>query len=637
MLVRLFVILIPLLLASGAATAVSLKQSPSTQTPATVSGEQKRWHPLIIDFAGPYAHETGIAPNPFLDYRLQVTFNGPNGRVYHVPGFFAGDGQGHGSGSVWRVIFAPDAAGAWHYTASFRAGTNIAVDLDPIAGVPHSFDGAAGTVHIAPLSCDEPGFLRWGRLEYVGDHYLKFAGGDYWIKGGTDSPENFMAYAGFDNTFSQGGIIHDFIHFYPDHVADWREGDPNFVSQDTGYDAKGIIGALNYLASQHVNSIYFLPMNLGGDGQDTYPFISPANNAYAKTHYDISKLHQWGIVFDHAQRQGIALQLVLAETENENEEWLDGGQLGVERKLFFRELIARFGHLLALKWNLSEENDFPPHLVFAFTDYIQALDWSRHPLGLHSHINSFTHYEYMLGDPRFTNSSIQYTANLAGSHVEYWRAASAQAGQPWVLDMDENADALSPGDSIANDLRRRILYPVYFSGGNIEWYMGYHNLPVGGDINLENFRTRETMWRYTWYARQFMMENLPFWEMMPQDQLLNINDASRGAGEVFTKPGQIYAVYMPLPGGSLNLTAAPGLFTMRWFQPNTGEFVGQPVTVAGGSWLDFGEPPSRPNGDWVVLLERIPPAAHQLPGAHTLFLPMIFLTPDRTCPPGPIP
>ena len=37
-------------------------------------------------------------------------------------------------------------------------------------------------------------------------------------------------------------------------------------------------------------------------------------------------------------------------------ESLDGGKLGIERKLYCRELIARFGHALALNWNIGEEN-----------------------------------------------------------------------------------------------------------------------------------------------------------------------------------------------------------------------------------------------------------------------------------------
>src|SRR5687767_14647084 len=101
----------------------------------TVSGWLKAWHPIALSFTGPSASETSASPNnPFLDYRLQVTFTGPSGQKYVVPGFFAGDGNGGATGNVWRAHFSPDEAGAWSYKASFRQGTNVAVDLSPTAG-----------------------------------------------------------------------------------------------------------------------------------------------------------------------------------------------------------------------------------------------------------------------------------------------------------------------------------------------------------------------------------------------------------------------------------------------------------------------------------------------------------------------
>ena len=51
------------------------------------------------------------------------------------------------------------------------------------------------------------GFMRDGRLEYVGEHYLKQADGAYWIKGGIDSPGKLLWYAGFDNTIDQPGGV----------------------------------------------------------------------------------------------------------------------------------------------------------------------------------------------------------------------------------------------------------------------------------------------------------------------------------------------------------------------------------------------------------------------------------------------
>ncbi len=41
--------------------------------PGKVSGELKRWHRVTIDFAGPETSERA-EPNPFRDFRLDVTF-----------------------------------------------------------------------------------------------------------------------------------------------------------------------------------------------------------------------------------------------------------------------------------------------------------------------------------------------------------------------------------------------------------------------------------------------------------------------------------------------------------------------------------------------------------------------------------
>lgn len=568
-----------------------------------VSDNRYKWHPLTVDFTGPFANETDDSPNPFLDYRLQVTFTSPNGQTYDVPGFFAGDGNGGGSGTVWRVRFSADAVGTWKYKASFVSGPGIAVGETPF-GSPIAFDGAEGKFFISDPPCNAEGFLTQGRLEYVGEHYLKFRDGSYWIKGGTDSPENFLGYAGFDNTVDQGGLVSNFLHYYTPHLGHWQDGDPYFVSADTGIDSKGIIGALNYLAQKNVNSIYFLPMNLGGDGQETYPFVAPERTAYNKTHYDISKLEQWTQVLEHAQRNGIAIQMMLAETEPDNELWLDDGALGRERKLFYREMVARFGHLLALKWNLSEENDYSVESLQAFAGYIDELDWANHPIAVHTHLNDFDYYMALRGDERFSATAVQYTTDLAGSHVENWRNLSSESGRKWVIDMDENFDSLTSWNE--RELRKTILYRVYFSGGNLEWYLGYHNLPLGGDLRLEDFSTRKQMWDYTWYARRFMQDHLPFWEMGPMDHLLTNEALTWTQGQVFAKEGEVYAIYLSdaSNGGLLDLRAAPHTFKMRWYNPETGQFAETVRWVTGGGILGLGLPPDRPNEDWVILLER---------------------------------
>ena len=121
-----------------------------------VSGELKQWHAVVVTFDGPQSSETAT-PNPFVDYRLDVTFTGPSGQTYKVPGYYAADGNagetGSTAGNKWRVKFCPDAAGTWRYTASFVQGTKIAAQ--PTGGTSAGyFDGTTGSFVVA--ATDKP-------------------------------------------------------------------------------------------------------------------------------------------------------------------------------------------------------------------------------------------------------------------------------------------------------------------------------------------------------------------------------------------------------------------------------------------------------------------------------------------------
>ena len=570
----------------------------------TFDGPLVKWHTLNLTFRGSEMSESDDAPNPFLDRRLNVTFESPEGQSFLVPGFFNGNGHGNGRGRIWQVNFSPNTPGVWHYSASFRAGDSVAVSLASEAGSPLEFDGASGAFVVQSRDEHAEGFLSQGLLQYVGEHYLKHADGGYFVKGGTDSPENLFGFKGFDDVTDAGGV--GILHEYASHVADWEVGDPTFQSNSSGVSGKGLIGALNYLGSQHVNSVYFLPMNLGGDGQDTHPFLGTQNNAFNKRHYDISRLAQWATVFEHAQRKGILLHFVLAETETANETWLDGGNLGVERKLFYRELNARFGSCLALKWNLCEENDYSIAKLEEFASYIDAVDAYDHPIAVHTHPNNFQDYFGLVGNPLFSATSIQFDPNLAEGEVEQWRELSQSSGRKWIIDMDEN-NPWNTGlmDHNTDDLRKRVLYDVYFSGGQVEWYFGYHELPLGGDLRCEDFRTRQEMWEDMWHARNFMQTQLPFWEMEPKDGLLSGENTDFGGGEVFAKLGEVYAIYLPnaSSGGTLNLAHAEHALRARWFNPRTGEFLPGAQLFPGGGTVSFDPPPEQPSEDWVLLVK----------------------------------
>ena len=602
---------------------IVLSGIPSEVFPQVNSGERKVWYTIGLDFNGPSASAPDNSPNPFLDYRLQVIFTGPGGQVYNVPGFFDGDGKGGPSGTVWRGLFTPDEPG-WHYRAVMKKGDKIAISTDPMAGNSVSINNSEGDFQIIPMDVNAPGFYGKGRLVHEnGSYYLKTLGdGKYWIKGGTDSPENFLACSDFSNTVLNADRP-EWHHTYAAHVKDWKEGDPTW---DNG-KGRGIIGALNYLSEHHVNSIYVLLMNIGGDGKDVNPFAGKVNPEGApgddNLHFDITKLRQWETVFEHAQKEGINIQMVLGEGEEANKKELDDAQLGTERKLYYREMIARFSHFNALEWNISEEYDidpFPlkPDVVKEFAEYIKKVDPYHHPLTVHNcRANGFDPF---IGNRSFDLTSFQYYPEAKeteffygyGQITESLRRKARDSGKPIAIYMDEFCQA-SRNDDDAHDprgfpyssgqsfIRKEVLWPVLLSGGGgIEF--------ISGDLlSLDDFSTLEPLWNYAWYARKFMMENLPYWEMKPMDYLLN-NEGSGyyEDGQVFAKPGECYVVYLPvatLPG-TLNLYKDKGEFRMRWYDPRRGQFEGKEKIIQGGQPVRFEQSPSSAGEDWVILLQK---------------------------------
>ncbi|MEE2938758.1 MAG: DUF5060 domain-containing protein [Planctomycetota bacterium] len=578
-------------------------------TASTRPGRPSALSPVEVRFQGPWATETGEAPNPFLDLRMSVRFDGPSGRSITVPGFFDADGDRGDSGNLWAARFLPPIPGPWTATVSMRRGAAVAASTDPTAGTPEPIlDGRTHSFHVEPLSPAATGFYRLGTLADAGRHHRKFEFGPYFLKAGTNSPENFLAIRCLDDITKSGG--EGLLHEYAPHVQDWRQGDPVLDRGNVTDDGRGVIGAINYLSDAGVNSLFMMVMNLGGDGLDVYPFLGPRRRAFDKTHYDTSRLRQWDRIFSHAQARGISLSLVMNETEVDNELWLDDGALGVERRIFYREMVGRFGHHPAIRWNICEENDFTVAQLDAFAGWIKSLDGDGHAIAIHNNPNDLALFQSLASNPNFDAASLQFDPDLADAQVEQVRAWTEQAGRPWLVHADEQGPwQIGLTDQNAADTRKRILYDAVFSGGGVEFYFGYHPLPLGGDLSVEDFRTRAEMWSAASHARAFVEGCLPFWDMAPSDALVQGESQAFGGAECLAKAGEVYAIYFPraTDTGRLALQGTTGPFQLEWFDPRTGEFVGGAVDLGpGGTTRDLPLPPSDPDEDWVALVRRGP-------------------------------
>jgi len=576
--------------------AVSWSQAASGQ----VTGELKKWHKVTLTFDGPATSEAAD-PNPFLDYRLNVAFTHDNsGKSYLVPGYFAADGDaantGAESGSKWHVHFAPDSVGTWMYSVSFRKGPNVAVNDQKNAGQGAGFmDGQTGSFKIGLTDKTGRDFRAKGMLQYVGKHHLRFAEtGEYFLKCGADAPENFLAYSDFDGDFKTDGHKDNFIKDWGPHIKDWRQSDPTW----RGGKGKGIIGAVNYLASQGMNVFSFLTLNIGGDDQNVFLYTTYDE----RLRMDVSRLAQWEILFEHADKLGMYLHFKTMETENEL--LLDKGDLGVERKLYYRELIARFAHHLALNWNLGEEiNDATTEQKVAWANYFWTHDPYQHHIVIHN--MGDPHYDLLGGASKLTGFSLQTSKpdfSQVHSRTRDYIDRSVAAGKPWVVACDEPGDAThalitDEEDPTHDNARKNGLWGNIMAGGaGVEWYFGYQH--PHSDLTCQDYRTRENMWTQCRYALEFFRKyEIPFWETKCEDELTENTD-----DYVLCKPGEVYLVYLK-HGGKVEVNVATGKFTYGWFNPRTGDGLDGLLRTGSVNDAHKVEVAAPDANDWLLMVE----------------------------------
>ena len=608
-----------------------LPRQPDGNGRMGLSGELKQWHTFTLTLNGPYAHEQDNAPNPFTDYRLQVTFTHSDGTSYNVPGYFAADGEAANtsaqSGTKWRVNFVPDRVGVWQYKVDFRTGDSVALDSKIKGERVVLLDGKSGSMQVGPSNKSGRDLRAHGRLQYVGRNYLQFAGSKkYFLKAGADAPETLLGYADFDNTIA-GKPQKVPLKTWAPHVKDWNDGDPTWKDGK----GKGLIGAVNYLSGKGCNAFSFLTYNAGGDGDNVWPFIQRDD----KLHYDCSKLDQWGIVFDHGTRKGMYLHFKMQETENDDHrrhraeggvpECLDNGDLGPQRRLYCRELIARFGHNLALNWNLGEENTQTTDQQQAMIDFIAETDPYGHNIVVHTFPNEQDKvYDALIGDKsQLTGVSLQ-NSGIKDTHHQTvkWVRQSMESGKPWIVAFDESGTAAhgqcpdlgyrgfdgkdGSGKMIytEHEVRRQTLWGTLMGGGaGVEYYFGYQF--AENDLICEDWRSRDRSWDYCRIAINFFSDHsVPIHEMRPSDELVG-NESNDNSKYCLAKPGEVYVVYLPEGGTTmLDLSEATGMFTVDWFNPRTGGKLsrGEVSTIDGGSNVSIGNAPD--GDDWVALIRK---------------------------------
>lgn len=335
--------------------ATSAYDVPPTPTSVygQVSGELRQWHKVTIGFRGPPASETGMtvpgihrAPTPFADYRLDVAFvHDETGKQFVVPGYYATDGNAANnhsvSGSVWVVHFTPPLTGRYRWKAKFTEGTYAAVL--GIGNPGHFFDGALGSFEVQSSDKTDISDIRStkGRLTQTDEGNLQFADGTPYDDGlGANATIDLLEYSEFDvapAAAAANSIQRPSLKSYEKYYS---RGQGRTFANGKGTE---LMGAINYIASKGTPNVVTATVL---QGNRTFPFRSTTN----LLQFDVSKLEQWGAMFDYASEKGLLIQMFLGD----NHELLQHGDM-YERTLYFREMIARFGHIPAIVWNLEQD------------------------------------------------------------------------------------------------------------------------------------------------------------------------------------------------------------------------------------------------------------------------------------------
>ncbi len=612
-----------------AALFLSFAQTALAQT---VDGAGARFETVTLTVEGPEMDER-TGSNPFADVRLDwIVSHGET--TWTIPGYFDGCGKaadnGCTSGNIWRAHFVPPLEGNFDWEVEFRSGPDMAVSPSPGQGLEGN--GTTGTFMVSGQSSD-PVRAR-GLLRYTGESYYRYSGdSSVFFKFGPDAPENMLAYSGFDATPN----FKDFRKSWLAHTDDLKS---DGISELWGSDRSGagLLGMFDYLADAGANSVSMLLWNAGGDDRNVFPHLLAVpvtqyekmkpreqwDAGLVQDRFDLSKLDQWQRALSYADMRGLHLHFKLQETENDS--FMDDGALGRTRKLYMREMVARFGHFLALTWNLGEENVQHPGDVRHIATYLGALDPYDHPLVLHSYPDQKQRYRAFLGpDTPLNGLSLQGRQDDISDlrfDVINWINEAKLAGKPLVMAYDEpgradggagvdpdypNAQLPSERElSLDPDLFLRSgLWNALTAGANgVEAYYGYKT--GCSDLDCQDHRTRARLWREGRIALDFFRQHVGdrAASMKAADHLTRAREDF-----VFAHPGEFYVI---VPGEEAELImetgGIEGQFSVRWFdRVNGGDLqTGSIAQVTNQRRrTKMGIPPEGGSGKWVAVVERL--------------------------------
>jgi hypothetical protein len=481
----------------------------------------------------------GSYRNPFTDVRLTATLVSPSGKSVEREGFYDGE-------STWRIRYAPDAVGRWHWTS--RAQPE---DTGLTAG--GTFECVESDVH-GPLRVNTGNPLWFTYADGTPVYLLAF---HIWRSDVLEASTlaqtlDFAKDRGFNAILSP--------HLESSHMA-WErtaEGKPDFSRLNLAV-WRGLDRTLRLTAER---GMVLIPFSiLGGTNRLPAP-RDPAGGDLLLCYW----VARWG-GFWNATYQPFS-------------EWEEG---------YKEPEILRIGQRLY-------ELDGGQHLISvhsrnASSETVQRATWF-----------SYHTIQDKLGERTGQDKKTEGNSDPA----KFRRFAELYRRVPKPILAQEclwegNYYQGEPGLDV--DLLRRGAWVIALSGGQINYAdevvpprRSQRKEDMGAPLTFSDLGTavRPRGELYPALTRLAgLMRSLPF-------QRLTVRPELASTGICLAEAGHRYVVYTPAGGEvRVDLKQAPGEFIAQWFNPRTGERTPK-TTVDGGQERGLSAPDTN---DWVLLLE----------------------------------
>jgi hypothetical protein len=632
---------------------------------------------ITLGFEGPFASETGTTQrrseyyrpsSTFADYRLDVLFTTtidmtdkqqPGQPVsYNIPGFYSGVGDSANtnmsSGSVWLCHFRPPVPGIYNWTASFVKGMNVAQNLGTgdsakyMDGVSGTFVVASSTIAAGDTSTadiDMGGIATSNDLTLTsktdrllvhqqasGRNVYQFANSDKkFIKVGMGSHLiNVLAKCSHQDGIISGNVSSIDAKAASHYDSYYIEGNPTFA----GGQGKCSIGAVNYIANQTINTITISTLDVD---DDVHPFVSDifidggdveTATAMRYMFYDVSRLAQWDIILDWVESKGLAINMLLySQNDDDDEDYLydpydaKNGALYDTRRLYYREMIARFSHHTKITWIIRGMNAKD---VTERSKYIRSVDPYQNPILVGISVDdmatslqriptingvSVSFPTYMKDIRSFTND------DKISSSISNLISATVGLTSKAIIEYVTMVDTTVHKDT--DSIRQQLIWTtVMGSGIGLSGGFSFNFVDIDGErdntklisVSLDQLRIATS---------EFWLNatSISYWDMRNSNTRV-----SAGSFCLSERGGNIFVVYKKLGESTINLVLDPKLdvdYSILWYDPRIGGKLlpgsVPEVALSNSSILDtagtvstivsLGKPPSKTTEDWIAVVQ----------------------------------